>query len=77
MQIELSVVTCGGDGSERTYNYSVSLPDSTPLEQIEAHSKNMLRILDHQANESASSDEDDEDDGDAWKQSKPPEKKAP
>lgn len=71
MQIELAVVTCGGDGSERTYNYSVSLPDATPLEQIEAHSKNMLRILDEQANECGP---DDGDDRDTWP---PVEKKAP
>jgi len=69
MRIELSVVAESGDGSGRTYDYAITLPDNTPLEQIEAHSKNMLRILDAQVNESASGDDDDDDkDADKWKQ---------
>lgn len=47
---------------ERVYEYEVILPDKTPLEQVEAHLKNMLRTLDEQA-----AADTDEDDGDAWK----------
>lgn len=77
MRIELSVHAVGCDGVERSYEYSITFPDTTPLEQIEAHNKSMLRILDTQANVENPKDDDDDDDGDSWKQTQPPEKKAP
>jgi hypothetical protein len=43
---------------ERVYEYEVSFADKVPLEQVEAHLKNMARMLDQQA--AADTDEDDE-----------------
>ena len=63
MRVELSVVAVGPDGIERSYDYSVTIPDKTPLDQVEAHAKSMLRILDEQANEG---EDDDAEDSGRW-----------
>jgi hypothetical protein len=49
---------------ERTYDYEVEFPRDTPIEQIEAHLRNMIVMLDRQAY--ANSDDDDDDD--AWQE---------
>lgn len=70
MQIELSVSAMDCDGVERKYEYRLTV-DKMPVEQLEAHAKSMLAILDGQANTGyVNDDEDDEGDGDGWK--KPP-----
>lgn len=69
MQVELSVSALDCDGVERRYKYKLAVSD-TPLEQVEAHAKSMLAILDAQAN--AFEDGDDDDEGDAWKKQPPP-----
>ena len=64
MKVSLSLSAFGCDGEGRTYKYSVELPEGTPLEQVEAHAKNINRILDEQANET---EDDDGEDDEKWK----------
>ena len=52
-----------GEMIERTYDYEVTFPDKTPMEQVEAHLKNMLQVLDEQAHEGS----DDDEDAEKWK----------
>lgn len=65
MQIELSVSAMDIDGAGRKYKYRLSCGD-IPLEQVEAHAKSMLAILDAQADTSSDQGPDD---GDGWKNS--------
>lgn len=64
MTHRLSVTTNDAETMvERTYDYEVTFPDRTPIEQVEAHLKNMMQVLDEQAHQG----EDDDEDAENWK----------
>jgi hypothetical protein len=74
MRIELNIQIVDPEGVSTDYSYCVELPDKTSLDQVEAHSANMLRILNKQAETTA---DDDDDDGDKWKKPDEPKTKQP
>jgi len=67
MRVELSIEVVSDEGVSTSYSYVAELPDKWGLEVVEAHSANMLKVLDRQA---TSSDDDDED-SEKWKEKTP------
>ena len=55
-----------GNMVKRVYAYEVNFEVCIPLEQVEAHAKNMLRILDEQANDDSPDGEDEDDESGKW-----------
>lgn len=66
MRVELSIEVVSDEGVSTAYSYVAELPDKWGLEVVEAHSSNMLKILDAQA-----TGPDDDEDSEKWKQKSP------
>lgn len=67
MRVELSIEVVSDEGVSTSYSYVAELPDKWSLEVVEAHSANMLKVLDRQATNS----DDDDEDSEKWKEKTP------